>query len=659
MKNYYEILGIAPESTTDEIKKAYKRLSKKFHPDKNLDDGDDYFEKMFKGITEANDVLSDVEKRDEYDRNFKMNVENQLISYDNNDMHIGAKIVLEELEDEIAIEHLNRFILTVNEIDWEYVYTKSIFDLKNEDSVGKPAAFVGIISSFSKPEPVMVEGQRYTTYTVRLQDHDRQEICCFKIPYESFKDKIANYFNNHRYVVFRGTILSVMGQTGDYFFYLHAIDTKVTPEDLIKVRPEAGDQTAKKFLKMSKNGNLLQSIKSIIVEKLEIKGLNDTKLLDMGLEFMILQSISHGKINKNSMKLHSLIIGSPGVGKKLLTIAAKVLNPISEEISSIDGKITMAGLVGRAVSQGGITKSNPGYFARASSGVLCVQDFHEIKKNRKAIFALLSKTMEDGEVIDSTSAMWTHEAITSIHLDTNKKSQVDPSQNLNPFEDIDIPINILSRFDFIVDIPRDIERQFVIAYEMLKGEKTLVSYNEEKTESEWQRELRRIVAYVRTNFSKIEFSAEVSDYIIKRIKYLRIEYSEKFKDPELLADIVTRLAISLQKYVKAIACLNLRSSAKNSDVDYALDFIKYKLDFLASLNISDAKHQINVKKLTKKDRIKKILEDFPGKTVNGRAVIARFLDYPEYSVCDKTIRRTLDETGTKVGHDKWEIPKND
>ena len=62
----------------------------------------------------------------------------------------------------------------------------------------------------------------------------------------------------------------------------------------------------------------------------------------------IMQSFSHGKSEKASMKLHSLVIGPPGVGKKLLTMTAKILNPVSEEISSTDGKITLAGLVGSA-----------------------------------------------------------------------------------------------------------------------------------------------------------------------------------------------------------------------------------------------------------------------------------------------------------------------
>lgn len=64
-KNYYEILGVDKDVTQEEIKKAYRKLSIKFHPDKN--DGDPFLEGMFKKINEAYEVLSDSSKRETFD----------------------------------------------------------------------------------------------------------------------------------------------------------------------------------------------------------------------------------------------------------------------------------------------------------------------------------------------------------------------------------------------------------------------------------------------------------------------------------------------------------------------------------------------------------------------------------------------------------------
>jgi len=64
-KDYYEILGVEKTATQEEIKKAYRKLAIKYHPDKNTDpDSQD----LFKEITEAYEVLKDEEKRAKYDR---------------------------------------------------------------------------------------------------------------------------------------------------------------------------------------------------------------------------------------------------------------------------------------------------------------------------------------------------------------------------------------------------------------------------------------------------------------------------------------------------------------------------------------------------------------------------------------------------------------
>jgi curved DNA-binding protein len=64
-KDYYEVLGVKPDASEAEIKSAYRKLARKYHPDKNKEAG---AEDKFKAANEANEVLKDAEKRRSYDQ---------------------------------------------------------------------------------------------------------------------------------------------------------------------------------------------------------------------------------------------------------------------------------------------------------------------------------------------------------------------------------------------------------------------------------------------------------------------------------------------------------------------------------------------------------------------------------------------------------------
>ncbi len=81
--DYYEILEIERHSGKDEIKKAYRKMALKYHPDRNPDDKE--AEDMFKRVNEAYEVLSDDEKRAIYDRYGKQGLENQGFSFSGRD----------------------------------------------------------------------------------------------------------------------------------------------------------------------------------------------------------------------------------------------------------------------------------------------------------------------------------------------------------------------------------------------------------------------------------------------------------------------------------------------------------------------------------------------------------------------------------------------
>ena len=67
-RDYYEVLGVAKSASDDDIKKAYRKLAMKFHPDRNQGEKAKEAEEKFKEVKEAYEMLSDSQKRAAYDQ---------------------------------------------------------------------------------------------------------------------------------------------------------------------------------------------------------------------------------------------------------------------------------------------------------------------------------------------------------------------------------------------------------------------------------------------------------------------------------------------------------------------------------------------------------------------------------------------------------------
>ncbi|CEJ68905.1 Chaperone protein DnaJ [Chryseobacterium oranimense G311] len=101
MKDYYYFLGISPDASEEDIKKAYRKLSLKYHPDKN--ENDDFFAGRFREIQEAYEILSDSGKRRTYDQNleshqksFRYNIPPSIKTFTANKIHAkkGEEIII-------------------------------------------------------------------------------------------------------------------------------------------------------------------------------------------------------------------------------------------------------------------------------------------------------------------------------------------------------------------------------------------------------------------------------------------------------------------------------------------------------------------------------------------------------------------------------------
>jgi DNA replicative helicase MCM subunit Mcm2 (Cdc46/Mcm family) len=191
--------------------------------------------------------------------------------------------------------------------------------------------------------------------------------------------------------------------------------------------------------------------------------------------------------------------------------------------------------------------------------------------------------MEEGICIDSTAAKQQHLAETAIHLDTNKITDLFPEKQVKDFtQNVNIPLNVLSRFDYIVDIPADVEKQVEISLERFGGN-TIIGEKPEKRLQKWAENMRKLTAYMRDKHSEIEIPKDVRAYAREKFEELQEENIEHLKDLQLLANFMQRMHNSIHKFIAANARISDRSIAEKEDVDNSMKFLTRKLDVLKEI----------------------------------------------------------------------------
>ncbi|MBC3539841.1 DnaJ domain-containing protein [Rufibacter sediminis] len=131
-KNYYQLLGIKETATHLEIKEAYRKLSKKVHPD--LNQGEVFFEEYFKEVKEAYETLSDQEKKRNYDtRRFRPSITASAPVMPSNLKNLEYQVGKLELRLRDQTEQYNQLLAEKKALNQEMEhFVRSLFEVKNE-----------------------------------------------------------------------------------------------------------------------------------------------------------------------------------------------------------------------------------------------------------------------------------------------------------------------------------------------------------------------------------------------------------------------------------------------------------------------------------------------------------------------------------------------
>mgnify|MGYP001559808392 CR=1 FL=1 len=469
---------------------------------------------------------------------------------------------------------------------WDVAPYYRVGDLCNLDLIGKVVKVRAAISYVSDPLIVWRDDFRTLCINLTFQDpSDGNRIASTAVTWTPLIDKLRQYRKKHTVYDILGSVYDLpiddSGHVCEFRLSVYDIKPSTTPLQMIMACQEEilATQQLVETLK-SRKQPIFDFLFSEAIRARAVHGLDKATLLRDTLQFVVLQAASGGVVLGASGKLHSLIIGAPAVGKKLARDESKELNPTFQEAQP--SKVTAAGLSATTYFEKGGWHSKPGYIPLAHQGVLVIQDYHTVQTQKQKIQGILSMAMEDGIVEDSTAARATYLAQTAIHLDLNKLSDLSPHlrHKLHRLDDIRIPMHLLSRFDFIVDIPRDTARQMAVALAMYDG---LGSTREQIEEHEGGRQLRLLIAYLRTVHSEVHFPPEVRDYMKAKHGELMEINRLQFDRLPWLSDFQTRTTVSIAKFTAAAARLADRSVAQKEDVDLILPFVARKYEFLQSL----------------------------------------------------------------------------
>jgi hypothetical protein len=509
-----------------------------------------------------------------------------------------------------------------------------------------PIRFTGRISLVTQPYcPEALAEIDLEIVDVMILPVGRSPIACVPLPADQAAE-LFQHLQQGQLLEFTGFFTRLPKKCGREFrlerHFLLA-ETTVVTQDQVRVQATIEELAEAKAI-VRANKDLFPWLRDTVASKLGISGLDKAPELRMAMDATILQSLSLGAINNVPGKLHTLVIGSPGTGKKLLTRAAEKLNPAFTEVQP--AKCTVAGVQSTTEMDRQQYVARPGLIPMASSGVCCFQDFHDVK-NRRDVLEVFNMVMEDGILIDGSAAKTTIEADTALHVDLNRKSHLNPQDaNPDPIRDIGLELHTLSRFDVIVEIPRDKQRQLEVVHKMLRGSKSVGG----SCRNEEDRQLKVLVALLRDLTPEVEIPVAV----IKQVKDF-VDRQVKAFDHELISDFLTRISNSAQKLIAAHARLQSRKKATLADWEAIQPLLETRIQFLQDLLMQADSAQAAPNYHDTRTRRRFLKKHFSDQVFSAKDVVQAIASECHTVISLRTVERDLKVIAHPERYGKWRI----
>lgn len=441
--------------------------------------------------------------------------------------------------------------------------------------------------------------------------------------------------------------------SGPRGFLLHVLDVRESTSMLDLLGASAAERQNSEALlaKLKSEGVSPHSyLFEQVVKRLKIAGLEDFTELRELIHFAVLQSLSGGQVDHAPGRLHGLVVGPPGQGKKLVSLAAKALNVACVQLSAT--KYSVAGLVGASRRTDAGWVSQPGLLPQAAHGVAILQDGHGWEGSRlRAIAPMLQEVMEDGFAGDSVAGGQRRATPTSLLIDLNKRAHVTSTLvgggpeagllGIRPF---------VSRLDFIGDIPEDAHRSWLVSRNIYKSLGSGVATLDCQP---WVRELRLLVATLRDRNPDVTLEG-VRDLMAAVHDDVYSANAADFASMPEASDIPARLAITFARLVGAAARGRDADEAEPCDIDVATTFINRKLQYL---KVRGTSYPSSATGTSSPQQRAAWFTGLAGREVRTADVVNAYKAQTGEVICERTARRHIQRTGgERTGKGQYLIP---
>ncbi len=553
------------------------------------------------------------------------------------------------------------------QISWADAPTISVTTAKRRDALYRAVYLLAHVTHLDEPKVGYIPGEgdkmtREDTICGRVTGLDGELMDLLPAIGSTVVQKLQEARREGGLVRITGLVVSVparmsvghaavnLGNVGQYA--LHVIDLQSTTStlDLLGATPVEREETRQLLDELRADGvSPFTHLTETVIEGLGVVGRTEIPEIYAALRFVVLQAVSSGFVGTSPGRLHLELVGPPGQGKKLVSLAARALNPVAREASAT--KVSPAGLVGASYQTGKGWASTPGLLPLASEGVLVVQDAHGWSRSQVGKLApIFQELMEEGVVRDSVAGGTTHVARTALVIDANRHGQLGGIGGHGEAPILTV-VPIISRLDCMIEIPLDVGRSWRVGAEMYGTFKFTAGGDFER--QPWVRRARLLVALLRDEHPEIDDSGATAALREAHCEIEQANHTFMQTNPVEASAIAGRMVISLTRLVRASARAHDRKVATTEDAGVALEFFRYKLNFMkmaiGRVRASDCPGG-------EKRQREAYYARYAGQEVTAKDVQADVERDLGQQVTDKTIRRDLGDLGATKQNGRWLLP---